>query len=218
MAENKYVKKTEEVAEEKEAIKPITTNATFKKKGVGSKLKEFIFSGDAKEVKRDLVENTIKPAIIDGIYDVITGFIGGMLYDDPGRRRRRRSGGSSYEKSSYTNYYKTEKKIDRVASSSSQNGKRLDLDNIEFLDEDKTQRENWEDAQRVKYGIINRINRYTDGSTVQDLYDFIGQTCPDWMGVDYGWDDAEYFDQECVIRKVRGGAVMSVPPPKFLRD
>lgn len=217
MAENKYAKKTEELPEEKEEIKPVTTNVTFKKKSVGSKFKEFIFSGDAKEVKKDLIENTIKPAIIDGIYDVITGFIGGMLYDDPGRRRRRK-GASSYEKSSYTNYYKSEKKIDKVSSSSSQGQKRLDLDNIEFLDDDKTQRENWEDAQKVKYGMINRINRYTDGATVQDLYDFIGQTCPDWMGVDYGWDDADTFEQECVIRKVRGGAIMSVSPPKFLRD
>ena len=217
MAENKYIKKAEEKAEEKEAVTPVVTNAKLKKKGVGTKFKEFLFSGDAREVKKDLVENTIKPAIIDGIYDVITGFIGGMLYDEP-RRRRRRSGGSSYEKSSYTNYYKTEKKIDRVSDSGRSSSKRLDLDNIEFLDDSKDQRENWEDAQKVKYGMINRINRYTDGATVQDLYDFISQTCPDWMGVDYGWDDAELFESECIIRKVRGGAIMSVPPPKFLRD
>ena len=107
MAENKYIKKTEEKADEKEAITPVVTNAKLKKKGVGTKFKEFLFSGDAREVKKDIIENTIKPAIIDGIYDVITGFIGGMLYDEP-RRRRRRSGGNSYEKSSYTNYYKTQ--------------------------------------------------------------------------------------------------------------
>lgn len=220
MAENKYAKKAEEKPVEKEAIKPITKTAPkIKKKGVGAKFKEFIFSGDAREVKNDLIKDTVIPAIKDGIYEVITGFFDGMLYGEGGggKRRKRRSSSSSYEKTSYTNYYKTSSR-DRDVEDRRSRSTRLDLDCIEFCDPDKSQRENWSDATEVKYGMINRINKYTDGASVQDLYDFCGMTCPDWLGVDYGWDDADEFEEECIIKKVRGGAIMSLPAPKKLGD
>lgn len=70
MADNKYLKASEPPAEvQKEEIKPIV-KATTRKKGFFRKTKDFLFSGDTKDVKDYIVEETIKPAIRDGIYDV----------------------------------------------------------------------------------------------------------------------------------------------------
>ena len=220
MAENKYLKdnnKKEPVV--KEQIVPVAT-AKIKKKGVGGKIK---FSGDAKEVRDSIVMDTIIPAIKDGIYEVITGFIDGMLYGDDYRgssRRRRRSGGSSYEKSgSYTNYYKNkDRDRDRDRDDRRRRDNKLDLDNIEFTDEDYSAGENRAKAKTVKEKMINRIEMYEDGATVQDLYEFCSISCSDWMASNWGWTDAEMFERECYIRNVRGGAVMSVPPPKPIEN
>lgn len=224
MADNKYLKKNDpQPPVEREKIEPIV-KAQVKKKGIGSKIRGFFFSGDAREVRDSIIMDTVIPAIKDGIYEVITGFIDGMLYGDEyyggdRRRRKRKSGGSSYEKSSYTNYYKTSNKDrdrdrDKDRDRDRDKRKRLDLDNIEFTNPDYSAAENRALAKEVKEKMINRIDRYEEGATVQDLYEFCDISCDDWMASNWGWDDADEFAAECYIRNVRGGAIMSVPSPK----
>lgn len=221
MADNKYLKTNDsKLPVEKEKIEPIV-EASLKKKSLGSKIKGFFFSGDAREVRNFIVTDTIIPAIKDGIYEVITGFIDGMLYGDDAyggsRKRRRRSGGSSYEKSSYTNYYKTssrDRDRDRDHERDRDRATSLDLDNIEFCNPDYSAAENRAKAKAVKEGMLRRIEMYEDGATVQDLYEFCRITCRDWKASDWGWTDADEWERECYIRNVRGGAIMSVPSPK----
>lgn len=220
MADNRYLKETSEPPAEvqKEDIKPIA-KATTKKKGFFRKTKDFLFSGDTRDVKDYIVEETIKPAIKDGIYEVIMSFIDGMLYGDDGgrRRRRKRSGNSSYEKTSYTSYYKTANKYEEKKERRRE-PERIDLDYIEFLDPDLSQRENYDKALEVKAGMVTRIERYSTGASVQDVYDFCGISCPDWNATEWGWTDADSFEKECFIKKVRGGAILSLPPPQHLED
>lgn len=217
MADNKYLKASMPPAE-KEKIEPIV-EAKLQKKTLGSKIKNFFFSGDAREVRSYLVRETIIPAIKDGIFEVITGFFDGMLYGDDSyggsrRRKRKSGGGSSYERSSYTDYYKNSSK-DRDRDRDRRNEpESLDLDNIEFTSDKYSAPENRAKAKKVKEGMIRRIEMYEDGASVQDLYEFCGISCRDWKASDWGWTDAEEFSRECYIRNVRGGAIMSVPPPK----
>lgn len=213
MADNRYLKSSEPPAEiQKEEIKPIA-KATTKKKGFLAKTRDFLFSGDTRDVKDYIVEETVKPAIKDGIYEVIMSFIDGMLYGETGgRRRRRSSSGKSYEKTSYTSYYKTNSRTEERKEHKSSR-ERIDLDYIEFLDPDLSQRENYDKAVDVKVGMIARIERYSTGGSVQDVYDFCGISCPDWNATEWGWTDADEFEKGCFIKKVRGGAILSLPPP-----
>lgn len=219
MADNKYLKTSEPPAEvQKEAIKPIA-KATTKKKGFFRKTKDFLFCGDTRDVKDYIIEETVKPAIKDGLYNIVMDFIDGMIYgsDSSGRRRRKKSG-NKYEKgTSYTSYYKNTSKYEEREEKRSRRSSSLDLDNIEFCDPDKSQRENWEDAIDVKAGLINRINRYGT-ATVQDVADFVGVTSTEWLSIEWGWDDVEEFEDQCIIKKVRGGAIMMLPPPRHLDD
>ena len=220
MADNKYLKSSEPPAEvQKEEIKPIV-KATTRKKGFFRKTKDFLFSGDTKDVKDYIVEETIKPAIRDGIYDVFMNFIEGMIYGDSAMgKRRRKSKGKSYEKTSYTSYYKnTSKYEDDRKEHRSSTREKLDLDYIEFLDPDLSQRENFEKAQDVVAGMIARIERYSTGASVQDVYDFCSISCTDWNATEWGWTDAEEFEKGCFIKKVRGGAILSLPAPEPLND
>ena len=215
MADNRYLKTSEPPAEvQKEPVKAIV-KATTKKKGFFRKTKDFLFSGDSRDVKDYIIEETVKPAIKDGIYEVFMNFIDGMLYGETGSRsRRRKKGGSSYEKTSYTSYYKSSSKYekdDRRDHRRSQ--EKIDLDYIEFTDPDLSQRENYDRAVEVKAGMIARIERYATGGSVQDVYDFCGISCPDWNATEWGWTDADEFEKGCFIKKVRGGAVLSLPPP-----
>lgn len=219
MADNKYLKTSEPPAEvQKTAIKPVAT-AKVKKKGFFRKTKDFLFSGDAKDVREYIVEETVKPAIKDGIYEVFMNFVEGMIYGESGGRKRRRSGGSRYEKTSYTSYYKTSSKYDKEDRRERSRGpERLDLDCLEF-DDDGTdiprdrRMTGVEKAQEVKAGMVARIERYTSGASVQDVYDFCGVSCPDWNATEWGWTDADEFEKGCIIRRVRGGAEMSLPSP-----
>lgn len=217
MADNKYLKQNNQPPAVKEKVEPVV-EAKLAKKSLGTKIKGFFFSGDAREVRGYIVRETIIPAIKDGIYDVITGFIDGMLYGDDyygGSRRRRKSNKSSYERSSYTDYYKnTSRDRDRDRDRERNKPTQLDLDCIEFLNSDLTTPENRAKAKEVKQKMVNRIDMYEDGASVQDLYDFCGISCPNWKASEYGWTDADAFERECYIRNVRGGAIMSVPPPK----
>lgn len=217
MAENKYLKSSEPPAEvQKEEVKPVT-KAKVKKKGFFRKTKDFLFSGDTRDVKDYIIEETVKPAIRDGIYDVVMNFVEGMIFGETSRRRRK-SGSNKYEKnSSYTSYYKNSSKYERDDRKERRERRHLDLDNIEFTDPDKKPKENWEDALDVKAGMVNRINRYGSAS-VQDLADFVEVTSDQWMSVEWGWDDVEEFESGCIIKKIRGGAVMMVPPPIHLDD
>ena len=61
--------------------------------------------------------------------------------------------------------------------------------------------------------MVARIERYSTGGSVQDVYDFCGISCPDWNATEWGWTDAEEFEKNCFIKKVRGGAILSLPPP-----
>lgn len=217
MADNKYLKSSEPPAEvQKEPVKPVA-KTTLKKKGFFRKTKDFLFSGDTRDVKDYIVEETIKPTIRDGIYDIVMNFVEGMIFGETSRRRHK--SGNRYEKnSSYTSYYKNSSKYEKEDRRDRRESSRgLDLDNIEFCDTDKNARENWEDALDVKAGMVNRINRYGSAS-VQDLADFVGVTSDQWMSVEWGWDDVEEFESGCDIKKVRGGAIMMLPPPRHLDD
>ena len=223
MAENKYQKTQEPKEESKTAIVPIA-KGTIKKKGFFRKTKDFLFSGDAKDVKEYIIEETVKPAIKDGIYEVVMNFIEGMIFGESNRRRRGKGGGARYEKSSYTSYYKTSSKYDREDRRERRNGpERLDLDCIEFWDDgddiprDK-RRTGVEKAEDVKIGMAVRINKYASGGSVQDVYDFCGMSCPDWNATEWGWTNADEFEKGCFIRHIRGGAELSLPPPKPIDD
>ena len=224
MADNRYLKDSSEPPAEvqKEDIKPIA-KATTKKKGFFRKTRDFLFSGDTRDVKDYIVEETIKPAIKDGIYEVIMSFIDGMLYGDGGgRRRRKKSSGSSYEKTSYTSYYKTANKYEEKKDRRRE-PEHLDLDCLWFEDDGpevprKDRKTGYEKAQDVEAGMIARIERYASGASVQDVYDFCGISCPEWNATEWGWTDADRFEKECYIRKKRGGAEMSLPPPKYLEE
>ena len=223
MADNKYLKKNDVPEEEsKTAIQPVA-KASIKKKGFFRRTRDFLFSGDTKDVKEYIIEETVKPAIKDGIYEVFMNFIDGMIYGDSGssRRRRKGSGGSRYEKSSYTSYYKTSNKYDKEDRRDRRSGpERLDLDCIEFDDDGPEiprdrRRTGVEKANDVKAGMAARIERYSSGGSVQDVYDFCEISCPDWNATEWGWTDVEEFEKGCIIRRRRGGggAELSLPPP-----
>lgn len=221
MAENKYLKSSEPPAEvQKAEIKPIASGK-LRKKGFFRKTKDFLFTGDLHDVKDYIVEETIKPAIRDGIYDAILNFFEGMIYGDSYRRSSRRSkGGSKYEKSSYTNYYKSGNKYeDDRKEKRRREPERLDLDCIFFEDDGpevprQDRRTGVQKAQAVVARMTNRISMYTDGGTVQDIYDFCGMSCPDWNATEWGWIDPDQFEKKALIRRVRGGAELSLPSPE----
>ena len=212
MADNKYAKKTELPAVQKEPVKPIV-QASLKKKSVGMKVKEFLFSGDAREVRKSVIDNTVKPAILDTIYNSLSDFLWGLIYGEDVRPyKRSKKPGSRYEKTNYqAAYYKNTSKYEKTESS--YRDEKLDLDCIEFLNPDKSPQENRFDASAVKAGMVNRISMYEDGASVQDLYDFCRITCNDWTADRWGWTDPEEFEKGCIIQNVRGGAIMSVPQP-----
>lgn len=220
MAENKYLKSSEPPAEvQKVAVRPVAT-AKIKKKGFFRRSKDFLFSGDARDVRDFIVEETVKPAIKDGIYEVFMNFVEGMIYGEGGSRKRRKSSGNRYEKTSYTSYYKTSSRYEKEDKKERRKGpERLDLDCLEFDDDGpdvprRDRRTGVEKAQEVKAGMVARIEKYTSGGTVQDVYDFCGVSCPDWNATEWGWTDADEFERECIIRRVRGGAEMSLPSPE----
>lgn len=220
MADNKYLKKNDDLPStdtQKTGIVPVA-KATVKKKGFFRKTKDFLFSGDAKDVREYIVEETVKPAIKDGIYEVVMNFVEGMIFGESHRRRKRSSGGK-YEKASYTSYYKTSSKYDREDRRERSRGpERLDLDCLEFDDDGPDiprdrRKTGVEKANEVKAGMVARIERYASGGSVQDVYDFCEVSCPDWNATEWGWTDADEFEKGCLIRRVRGGAELSLPPP-----
>lgn len=213
MADSNYkVAKKDNKPVERTPAAPITT-AKVRKKSLGKKFKETFICQDAKEVKDDVVDRVVIPTIKDLVYDIFTGVIEGLLFGGEGGRRKRRRG-SNGEKSniSYTNYYKTSSSRSRDRDDRPSR-RQIDLDEIIF-DAHGGTLDDRDDAQDVVDGLKQRIHQF-GSALVQDVYDFIQITPPDYMVVEYGWDSVDELN-DYSISKDRGCYILSLPAPHRL--
>ena len=188
------------------------TEAKVQKKSLGKKFKDTFFCSDARDVRDDVMDRVVIPTIKDLIYDIGVGIFEGFLFggDRRSSRRRRRDRDS---KESYTNYYKTGSSS-RDRDRDRDTRRRIDLDDILF-DKYGGTLDDRDDALNVVRCLKERIRDF-DSALVQDVYDLVNMTAPDYLAVEYGWDSEEDLDSGYSINKVRGGYVLSLPPPHRL--
>lgn len=204
--------KTEE-KKERTQLAPIV-EAKVQKKSLGKRFKETFICADAREVRADVTERIVIPTIKDLLYDMGTGILEGLIFGGErrsGRRRRRdRDEGS---RSGYTDFWKTGSKRDREETNS-YSRRRIDLDDILF-DKYGGTLDDKDDALAVVKALKNRIQDF-DSALVQDVYDLIERSAPDYMATKYGWDSVDELENGYSITKVRGGYVLSLPAPHRL--
>lgn len=211
---NKY--KSGKVEKEKTERAPIVpvTEAKVQKKTLAKKFKETFICQDAKEVRADVTDRIVIPTIKDLLYDVGTGILEGLIFggDRRGSRHRsRRDRDSSSD--GYTNFWKTGRK-DRDHEVNTYSRRRIDLDDILF-DKYGGTLDDRDDALNVVNCLKSRIRDF-DSALVQDVYELINMSTPDYTVVDYGWDSIEDLESGYSITKVRGGYILSLPPPHKL--
>lgn len=212
MPENQYKTGQRDEKKERTALAPIT-EAKVQKKSLGKKFKETFICADAREVRDDITDRIIIPSIKELVYDMCTGFLEGIIFNGERRGSRRRRRDRDEGRNGYTDFWKTGSKRDRDEVNS-YSRRRIDLDDILF-DRYGGSLEDRDDALEVVNCLKQRIRDY-DSALVQDVYDLVGRTAPDYMAVKYGWDDINELENGYSITKVREGYVLSLPTPRRL--
>lgn len=211
---NKYKTGNKDKDEKKERtqLQPVV-EAKIQKKTIGKKLKETFICQDAKEVRHDVTERVIIPTIKDLLYDVGTGILEGLIFggDRRGSRRSRRRERES--PTGYSDIYKYGSS-GKTRDVNTYQKRRIDLDDILF-DKYGGTLDDRDDALNVVKCLKQRILDF-DTALVQDVYDLVGQSSPDYMTVEFGWDSVDEIERGYSINKVRGGYVLSLPPPHRL--
>ena len=215
---NKYTKDNN--VPERGKLTPVTTAKT-RKKSVGKKIKETFICADAKVVGRTVFHERIIPSIKNLAYEMIDSFIYGIMFPNGQRNRNRVDRDNPYRKASYTQYSK-------VSSSDRKDPNKkygINLDEIIFdkysrsMDPDDKNRDEYE-ARRVLRLLKERADTYKYAS-VDDVYDLIGATSPDWIGADYGWESAEELDSSCIYSDKDDEGytiyILSLAPPHYVK-
>lgn len=211
---NKY--KTSSVPEKKPERAPVVpvAKAKIQKKSIGRKLKDTFICQDAREVRQDVTDRIIIPTLKDLLYDMATGMLEGIIFggESRGRGSRRRRRDVRDSPTGYSDIWKTGK--NREVNTYSR--RRIDLGDILF-DEYGGTLDDKDKALEVVGDLKDRIRDF-GSALVQDVYDLIEQSAPDYMAVKYGWDSVEELDNGYSITKVSGGYVLSLPPPHRISD
>lgn len=159
-------------------------------------------SDDLKEVGGSLLDNVIKPAFNDMIYDFITRGAGMMIYHDDddrdygrGHSRRSYGGNASY----YTAYDRDDDRPSRRRGRSRGRGLLVDIP-IE--------------SRRDAQDVLKELNRYLDHYhfvSVADYYETVGYQADNPTQANaYGWDD---LDEAYIERRRDGRFEIIFPKP-----
>ena len=191
--------------------KIVSGTVTQRKRGVGSKLKNFIMGGETQGVFGFLVEHVIKPAAQDMVADAVREGVDRMVYGESRPNvGRSRSGGSG----SFTNYGNfanrssasnttIRRSPDPRGEAPSPTLSRQARRNHDFGEIVLGTRA---EAMEVLRTLDAHIQRY-DTASVSDLLRMLGIT-PEWTDEKWGWDNIG----NASVRHTRDGYLLDLPP------
>ena len=173
----------------------IKGSAKAKKKSSGRKFIETFVAEDLNTIKDHVIQDKVKPAILEMIYDAVTDGLEISLFGLAGRKKRTTSGGYT----AYGSYYKAggESKLAQKAQPKPKKSA-YDMTEIEF--------DFKEDAENVLDQLCENIQEYGDVSG-EVLCHLLGQSSS-YTDRNYGWTDLS----TARIDRVRGGTyILSLP-------
>lgn len=173
--------------------KVISGNATVKKKGLGSRLKDILFAEDFGTVKNYIWSDVVVPAAKKLLTDVVRDGADMIVYGQKGRSRTTASSGIPM-----VDYNKRFNNNNSVIPSSANNG--FSFDDLSF-----TRRS---DAEEVLNSMRAAVGRFGMVS-VMDMYDMAGRTAP-FTSDKYGWMGSS-LDSAEVSRTYDGNFVIRLP-------
>lgn len=173
----------------------IKGSAKAKKKSSGRKFIETFMAEDLNTIKDHVIQDKVKPAILEMIYDAVTDGLEISLFGLAGRKKRTTSGGYT----AYGSYYKAgggSKPAQKAQPKPKKSA--YDMAEIEF--------DFKEDAENVLDQLCENIQEYGDVSG-EVLCHLLGQSSS-YTDRKYGWTDLS----TARIDRVRGGTyILSLP-------
>lgn len=193
--------------EEKKKVKTkkpvVTTPVKIEKPSLMRKFKDAFVAEDLETVKEDIIHNQIIPAIKDGIYDALTGFVEGLLFGSVSGRRNSKK--SSYGKPSYAAYYKSDGRSSRRSSRDDDdyksNGK-IDFRDISIKDRGE--------AEEILSNLVDYIEEYGE-ATIADFLDLV-EIPSDPQDNHWGWTNLS----RASVRRGREGYLIDFPKTIYL--
>lgn len=200
---NSFTEKREAEKAEESKIVPIIKHPPKSKVKITRKIVGLLFD----ETGIPLIDDTIKPGIVDLLYDIgMAGLISVFYPDDRVPSRRRKSGGSSFERTDYQ-----ARSNGRPSQSRPSQTRRGVLDVEEGFDDPY-------DAYTVRDYIVDRITNYP-ACTIADYYDVMGKTYSGGaVATEWGWDSDDIDAIKSLkAKKHRDGLwYIEMPKPKHL--
>lgn len=193
---SKEEKKVRPPKDKEKVEKVVTGDVVAKKPGVGQKLKNLFFGGEARGVSRYLAMDVLIPAVRNMVVDAGTKGIERMVYGESSYRPRRPAPylGSRVQ---YNNPIGRDPR-DRPRLPDQSRQVRAESNDIVLASR--------EDAETVLERLIDIVDTY-DVASLADLYDLTGLPTSH-VDNKWGWSDL----RTATIKQVREGYLLDLPP------
>lgn len=181
---------------EKKVSKPITSQASRKKKGAARKFSDIFLAEDAHNVGEFVLTDVAIPLLKDLCFNVISTAASIVFFGERGMSTRRPTADRySYGGRSYTNYNRVSERRDRPQPVRPRNT--YSYDDICLATRGE--------ADAVLYRMDELINEYGQVS-IGDLYDLVDIT-GSFTDYKYGWVDLRTAD----VVRIRDGYLLKLP-------
>lgn len=200
--------KTTPVVEEPKLSKVVTGTVVRRKKSLGRRIKETLFSGDSSSVFGYLLKEVLVPALQATATDMVTQGIEKAVYGEV-RTPNRAARGSGYSAPRTHVSYNQPSSIVRSPSPGVQ--PRRPVTQPSAFDIGEIILGTKIEAQVVVDKLYETLEQY-NCATVANLYDLIGQTSA-YTDHKWGWTDLSTM----TVKRVREGYLLILPEPEDLR-
>ena len=171
-----------------------------RKRSLGKKLCDIFLDGDIKDVKSFVINDVIKPAIKETIFDVVTKGMDMLLFNDGGGRRPSSKSSPTYI--SYNNYSKGEPRRSSQQRSYHRQELRADEEELIFTEPGPAHL-----VLEKMYAIFEEYHIVTKA----DLNDILNRT-GNFTDNNWGWTDLNGAS----VDRIRGGYLLNLPKMKHL--
>lgn len=180
---------------QREKVQPVVKGKTsMQKPSLGEKIKKLLLPGDIKDMKEYAINQVIIPGLKNGALALIEMAFFGQV--------RRNYVNRNNNQTNYNYISNNQQKISQPTMSQRDRATH-NFTNIMF--------ESYQDAEDVISTMLDILDR-AGAVTVADFYEAAGYN-PSWADVDWGWKGFQKLES----RAIRGGYIIDVTPPVYLR-
>lgn len=182
------------IKQQRDTVDPVVKGRTaIQKPSLGERIKKTFLPGDIRDIREYAIRQVIIPGIQNGIIAMFE-----MAFFGQARRR-----GSGFYNNNQTNYSYVSSQSYQQQTMSHRDRATHNFNNIKF--------ESYQDAEDVISTLLDILDR-AGAVTVADFYEACRQPAT-WADADWGWRSFNKLES----RAIRGGYIIDMTPPVFLR-